>query len=215
MKATVTVREFKDLERITPKVAMSPEELKRYENSDTRANVENILGKLQAEKTRLNEKKFELNQNAWAGIGYKGKGQYPYAGIGGRGRDPLKNDKLGEMTKYLILKDRDKQAFDEGVKSNIALEKMFDSKVKSKQSLGLKEATLAGKQEELKNTMTRLTVKDKQLEDITEKFELLEKFPQTIGIPRGQIGTWTEKTLAQQGGTAPVNKPLYLSLIHI
>ena len=55
----------------------------------------------------------------------------------------MKNDKLGEMTKYLILKDRDKQAFDEGVKSNIALEKMFDSKVKSKQSLGLKEATLA------------------------------------------------------------------------
>ena len=59
--------------------------------------------------------------------------------------------------------------------------------------------------------MTRLTVKDKQLEDITEKFELLEKFPQTIGIPRGQIGTWTEKTLAQQGGTAPVNKPLYFT----
>jgi len=207
MKANTVVREFEEIENITPKVAMTPEEAAKYNSSGTRVSVENIVAKLQAEKLGITKKKYELNQNAWGGIQYRKLNKYgtrtlELKRIGGQRR-------IGEMTKYLIMRDKDKRAYDEGVKSDIAIDNLLKDKIKKKESIALKESQLVGKQAELERTYTRLTAKEQQLEHVTKQFKGLEDFPGAISIPRGQLATWTEKTLAQQGGTTPVSKPLY------
>ena len=159
-QASLTMREELSIENITPKVAMTVEEAEKYNVSGTRTQVEDIVAKLQTEKIGIQKEKTRLNKKAWFGIQNADKSKkYPYADL------DLKN--AGEMTKYLIMRDRDKKKYDKTPKSRSE----DNNKKMLYTELTTKEAELAFKQSELKSTYGSIARKGNELERVEEAYE--------------------------------------------
>jgi len=198
--ASLTMKEELSIENITPKVAMTVEEAEKYNVSGTRTQVEDIVAKLQAEKIGIQKEKTRLNKKAWFGIQNADKSKkYPYADL------DLKN--AGEMTKYLIMRDRDKKKYDKTPKS-----RSEDSNKKMLYTeLATKEAELAFKQSELKSTYGSIARKGNELERVEKAYEFFGESGITGGVsrPRGQFIYWTGKTLKNEGVTSPDAQLVY------